>query len=181
MHIMSLICKRFDIAMKYAALLYVSNFVMYIIVLSTVLQIRFERSSYTYLEPQGFDPLAVKDIYMVKNINTELTYRIFLQIIAEGTTPNLDYFTALNPSDVIYFFPNQQRLQVFENVLFFEILPDGLPESVETVEISSDPVNNPGPAYTRPQTGAVTTIFIVDNDSKNTYNYYNYHYLSCLC
>ena len=46
------------------------------------------------------------------------------------------------------------------------ILPDSLTEGEESIQISSDPVNNPPPAYTRPQTLAVTTLFVLDDDSK---------------
>ena len=144
---------------------------MYIIVSFTVLQIRFERSNYTYMEPQGFDIHSVEDIFMVKNIDTELTYRILFLITAGDATNLRDYETSIDDfsGTLLDFSPNLQRLQVFEQSTFFFILPDGLPEEEETVEISSEPIDDPGPAYTRPQTGAVTTIFILDDDSKNTY------------
>ena len=134
-----------------------------------VLEIRFEKASYSYAEPEGFDPLVVDDIYMLKNIETELTYRIIFQILAADATRNLDYQTALAPTNVVDFPPSQQRLQVFnpESHIFMDILSDGLPEGEESIQISSDPVNNPSPAYTRPQTLAVTTLFILDDDSKN--------------
>ena len=133
-----------------------------------VLEIQFEKMNYSYVEPQGFEPLEVDDIYMLKNIETELTYRIFFQIVATDATVKQDYESALTPFNVRDFPPNQQRLQVFggESGLFMEILPDGLPEGEESIQISSDPVNMPPPAYTRPQTLAVTTLLILDNDSK---------------
>ena len=108
------------------------------------------------------------DIFLVKNTDTELVYTIFLQIIAGNATNHRDYETGIeNSGTVLEFPPNQQRLQVFGESFIFEILPDGLPEGEETVEISCDPLNNPGHAYTRPQTGAATTIFILDDaDSK---------------
>ena len=136
--------------------------------LFVVLEIRFERMNYSYAEPEGSDPFVVDDIYMLKNIETELTYRIFFQIVAEDTTRNLDYESALSPFAILDFPSTQQRLQVFggESDLFMRILPDGLPEGEETIQISSDPVNMPPPAYTRPQTLAVTTFFILDYDSK---------------
>ena len=132
-----------------------------------VLHIRFEKRSYTYIEPQGFDSHVVDDIFMVKNINTELTYTILFQITAEDAIRNRDYMSSVDTFGVVLNFDsNQERLQVFgDNSLFFEINPDSLPEGEETVEISSFPVQNPGPPYTRPQTGAVTTIFILDDDS----------------
>ena len=124
--------------------------------------------SYSYAEPEGFNPLEVDDIFMLKNIETELTYRIFFQIVAEDATRNLDYESNVSPNAVLDFPPNQQRLQVFDQDTdtFFQILPDSLPEVVESIQISSDPVNNPSPAYTHPQTLAVTTLFILDDDSK---------------
>ena len=136
--------------------------------LFVVLEIRFERMNYSYAEPEGFDPFVVDDIYMLKNIETELIYRIFFQIIATDATENQDYASALSPISVLDFPPTQKRLQVFggNSDLFMEILPDGLPEGEESIEISSDPVNDPSPAYTRPQTLAVTTLFILDADSK---------------
>ena len=106
---------------------------------------------------------------MVKNINTELTYRVLLQIIAGDATENQDYSASVSPIATIDFPPNQLRLQVFggNSAHDFEILHDGLPEGDETVVISSEPVNDPIPAYTRPQSRAVTTIFILDStDSK---------------
>ena len=137
--------------------------------LFVVLEIRFERMSYSYVEPEGFDPLEVDDIFMLKNIDTELTYRIFFQIVAEDATRNVDYESTLQPFSVLDVPPSQRRLQVFnpESRNFMRILPDGLPEGKETIQISSDPVNNPLPAYTRPQTLAITTLFILDDDSKN--------------
>ena len=48
----------------------------------TVLQISFENVTHTYMEPRGFDPRMVYDIFMVKNIETELTYRILFERIA---------------------------------------------------------------------------------------------------
>ena len=132
-----------------------------------VLEIQFEKINYSYVEPQGFGTLQqVDDIYMLKNIETELTYRIFFQIVAEDATENRDYQSAL-PS-VLDFPPTQQRLPVFgpKSHIFMEIFSDGFPEGIETIQISSDPVNTPAPTYTRPQTLAVTTLFILDNDSK---------------
>ena len=104
---------------------------------------------------------------MLKNINTELTYTILFQITAENALRNRDYMSSVDTFGVVLTFDsNQERLQVFgDNSLFFEINPDSLPEGEETVEISSFPVQDPGPPYTRPQTGAVTTIFILDDDS----------------
>ena len=101
---------------------------------------------------------------MVKNINTELTYRIFLQVIPGNAAQSQDYDTSVRPNAVLDFPPNQQRLQVFGQLLSFEVLPDVLLEGEESVKISSEPVSTPGPAYTRPLTGAVTTIFILDDD-----------------
>ena len=123
------------------------------------------------MEPSGFDPFVVEDVYMVKNINTELTYFLLLQIIAGNASDGPDYLTFIEHGGSVRVFPsNQRRLQVFDHRFVFEIRPDGFPESIETVEISSDPLSNPGPAYTRPHTGAVTTIFILDDDSKkNSY------------
>ena len=70
-------------------------------------------------------------------------------------------------SGVLRDFPaNQQRLQVFDNTIVFNILPDVTPEGEETVEISSEPVDNPLPAYSRPQTHTTITIIILDDDSK---------------
>ena len=136
--------------------------------LFAVLEIRFERMNYSYVEPPGFDLLEVDNIYMLKNIETELTYRIFFQIVAADATRNLDYESALTPFAVLDFPPTLQRLQVFTpgSNIFMTILPDGFPEGEETIQISSDPVNDPAPAYTRPQTLAVTTLFILDDDSK---------------
>ena len=105
---------------------------------------------------------------MVKNIETELTYRIFFQTIAATATQPRDYDTSVNPFDSLDFPPTSQRLQLFggSSELFFEIFGDGNPEGEESVEISSEPVDDPLPAYTRPRRGAVTTIFILDMDSK---------------
>ena len=124
--------------------------------------------NYSYVEPKGLDPHVVDDIYMLKNIETELTYRIFFHILAEDATRNQDYESALTPFAVLDFPSTQQRLQVFggNSDLFMEVLPDGFPEGEELIQISSDPVNNPPPAYRRPQTRAVTTLFILDDDSK---------------
>ena len=137
-----------------------------------VLEIHFERMNYSYVEPEGSDPLEVDDIYMLKNIDTELTYRIFFQIVTTDATENVDYATTLAPISVLDIPPSQQRLQVFgpESHNFMLILPDGLPEGKELIQISSDPVMEPPPAYTRPQTLAVTTLFILDYDSKNILN-----------
>ena len=128
----------------------------------------FEKMNYSYVEPPGFDSLVVDDIYMLKNIETELTYRTFFQIVAGDATENQDYQTSLTPTSILDFPPSQQRLLVFgpESNAFMEIYPDSLPEGIKTIQISSDPVNNPAPAYTRPQTLSVTTLFILDNDSK---------------
>ena len=136
--------------------------------LFVVLETHFERMNYSYVEPEGFNTFVVDDIYMLKNKETELTYRIFFQIVAEDTTRNLDYESALTPFAVLDFPPALQRLPVFtpDSSIFMRILPDGLPEGEETIQISSDPVSNPAPAYTRPQTHAVTTLFILDDDSK---------------
>ena len=105
---------------------------------------------------------------MVKNIETELTYKIFLQTIAGSATSYRDYLTSVNPFDTIDFPPTSQRLQVFggSSPLVFEIFADGNPEGEESIEISSEPVDDPLSAYTHPLRGAVTTIFILDNDSK---------------
>ena len=133
----------------------------------TVFEIGFERMNYSYVEPEGFDNLVVDNIYMVKNIETELTYSISFKLLpTTDATRNLDF---LAPSDILDFPPTQQRLQVFgvATVLIMEILPDNFTEGVESIQISSDPVDNPPPSYTRPQTLAVTTLFILDADSKN--------------
>ena len=144
-------------------MLYKCFFFFYIHV---VLEISFERMAYSYVEPPEFDQLEVDDIYMLKNIETELTYRIFFQTVATDATRNLDYQSTL-PA-VLDFPPNQQRLQVFggNSDLFMEIHPDSFIEGEESIQISSEPVDNPPPAYTRPQTLAVTTLFILDDDSK---------------
>ena len=118
------------------------------------------------MEPPGPDPFLVEDIYMVKNIVTELTYRILFEIVTAEATRNQDYETTLATS-LLDFPPNQQRFQLFNTGFPFAILPDITQEGEETVEISSEPVDNPPPAYTRPQTRAVTTLFILDDDSKN--------------
>ena len=133
-----------------------------------VLEIHFEKMKYSYVEPEGFNLLEVDDIYMLKNIATELTYRIFFQIIAADATLNQDYSTVLTPFDTLDFPPTQQRLAVFgpNSTLNMEILPDSFPEGEESIQISSEPVANPQPSYTRPQTLAVTTLFILDDDSK---------------
>ena len=133
-----------------------------------VLEIHFERMNYAYAEPEGFASFEVDDIYMLRNIETALTYRIRFQIVAEDATRNRDYESALSPIAILDFPPTQQRLQVFggNSDLFMTILPDGLPEGEESIEIASDPVNMPPPAYTRPQTLALTTLFILDYDSK---------------
>ena len=106
---------------------------------------------------------------MVKNIKTELTYTILFQIIAGDATQNGDYDTSLTRTGSVRdFSPNQQRLQLFDRRFVFEILPDALPEGEETVQISSEPVNHPPPAYTRPRRQAVTTMHILDDNSKKT-------------
>ena len=134
----------------------------------TVLEISFERSNYSYMEPQGINPLVVDDIFMLKNIETELTYRISLQIhvVTGGATEDQDYDSAL-PS-FLDFPPTQQRLQVFgqDTNLSMQILPDDFSEGEESIEISSGPVTLPPPAYSRPQTLASTTLSILDDDSK---------------
>ena len=121
------------------------------------------------MEPEGNDQLEVDDIYMLKNIETELIYRIFFKIVAADATRSLDYESTLSPIALLDFLPTQQRLQVFggESDLFMEILSDSLPEGEESIQLSSDPVSAPPPAYTRPQTLTVTTLFILDYDSKN--------------
>ena len=53
---------------------------------------------------------------------------------------------------------------MFGQLLSFEVLPDVLLEGEESVKISSEPVSTPGPAYTHPLIGAVTTLFIQDDD-----------------
>ena len=135
---------------------------------STVLEIGFERLNYTYNEPSGFSVLSVDNIFMVKNIETELTYGILLQRIAGTATRFSDYVTSVDPSVTTDFPPTTQRLQLFggSSPAIFEIFADNIPEGEESIEISSEPVDHPLPAYTRPQRGAVTTIFILDNDSK---------------
>ena len=131
----------------------------------TVLEIGFERISYSYVEPEGSDKLVVDDIYVVKNIETELTYRVLIEILATDATLNQDFSTTLTSFD---FPPTQQRLQVFGRTsdLFLEILSDGLIEGEELIQISSAPVDSLPPAYKRPQTFALTTLFILDADSK---------------
>ena len=131
-----------------------------------VLEIHFERMNYSYMEPPQFNILEVDDIYMLKNIETELTYRVFFHVVATDASQIQDYESAL-PA-VLDFPPTQQRLQVFggNSDIFIEIFSDGFPEGKESIQISSDPVNQPPPAYTRPQTLAVTMLFILDDDSK---------------
>ena len=105
---------------------------------------------------------------MVKNIKTELTYTILFRIIA-GDTTHVDYDISLDGIGSIRDFPSsQQRLQLFDRSFVFELLPDAIPEGEETLQISSEPVNHPPPAYTRPQRQAVTTIHILDDNSKKT-------------
>ena len=120
------------------------------------------------MEPSGFDIFSVDNIFMVKNIQTELTYWILFQTIAGSATLHQDYSSSVNPADVLEFPPTSQRLQLFggSSPLRFEIFADGNPEGEESIEISSEPVSNPLPAYTPPQRAAVTTIFILDDDSK---------------
>ena len=72
------------------------------------------------MEPPGPDPFLVENIYMIKNINTELTYRIFLQVIPGEAAQSQDYDTSVRPFAVLDFPPNQQRLQVFGQLLSFE-------------------------------------------------------------
>ena len=134
----------------------------------TVLEIGFERMNYSYVEPEGNDTLVVDDIYVVKNIETVLTYRVSFGITATtDATRNQDFSTAPTSFD---FPPTQQRLQVFNRTsdLILEILSDGLTEGEESIQIqiSSAPVDNP-PAYKRPQMPALTTLFILDADSEN--------------
>ena len=119
------------------------------------------------MEPPGFHPHVVDDIFVVKNIETELTYRISLQVIAGSATLNRDYDITVRPLATIDFPPTQRKLQVFGNLLLFRILPDVFLEGEESVEISSEPVSSPGPTYVHPLAGASTTIFILDDDSKD--------------
>ena len=111
---------------------------------------------------------------MVKNIRTELTYTVLFQVIAGDATQNRDYEISISDfGSVREFPPNQQRLQLFDRSFEFKISPDALPEDEETLQISSEPVNLPSPAYARPQRQAVTTIHILDDNSKKT------HFRSC--
>ena len=82
---------------------------------------------------------------MVKNIETELTYGILLQRIAGTATRFLDYDTSVDPIYLIDFPPTSQRLQLFggSSPLVFDIFADGNPEGKESVEISSEPVDDP--------------------------------------
>ena len=138
---------------------------------SIVLEIHFEKTNYSYVEPEGFDVLEVDNIFMLKNIETELTYTISFQLILarEDATPNIDFQTTVTPFGILDFPPSQQRLQVFGSQHFMEIFPDALPEGEESIHISSWPVDNPPPAYTRPQTGTDTILYILDNDCKKNY------------
>ena len=124
------------------------------------------------MEPSGPDRFVVEDVFLVKNRVTELTYAIFFEITAGDATKFLDYEEIVDRA-LLDFPPSKQRFQVFGDIfrgdvdLDLEIYPDALPEGTETVEISVSPVSSPPPAYTRPSTGAVTTLYILDNDSKN--------------
>ena len=79
--------------------------------------------NYSYVEPEGFDELVVDNIYVLKNIETELTYRVSFQVAATDATLNQDFQTALTPFDILDFPPTQDRLQVFggDSALFMEI------------------------------------------------------------
>ena len=126
------------------------------------------------MEPDEFDLLVVDDIYMLKNIETELTYRVWFEIVAGDATRYQDYQSSL--PYFLDFPPTQQRLQVFspDSAIYMEIIPYGFPEERESIQISSEPATWSPPAYTRPQTLAVTTLFILDDDSKNNAVINNY-------
>ena len=135
--------------------------------LHAVLQIKFEMPEYTFLEPLLGLELPVKGVSLVKNRQTELTYDVLIRARpVDQLEPNRDYGTNIGEEgSLITFFPNVQKIAVFGQDLSVHILPDVIPEGEEVLEISSRPVDNPGPAYQLPvdTVGTVTRIVIVES------------------
>ena len=133
---------------------------------STDIFIRFERLAYTFVEPE-FEVEDGEEVFLVKDGITELTYDILIQRREEDPpTFGVDYSTNIRVDRSIVTFPaNKQRLQVFGEggTFIFILLPDYIPEGLESFQISSDPTGNP--TYQRPAIGGVTTLIIEDDDS----------------
>ena len=123
---------------------------------------------YTFLEPLlGFE-LPVDGVFLKKNIETELTFDITIRL---STTPhdqpelNIDYKTNITAEgSQITFLPNEERLSVFGQDLSVYILSDAIREDKEVLEISSSPVNNPGPAYRHSLGRSVASLNIVESE-----------------
>ena len=139
-----------------------------------VLQIQFERSAYTFMESPEFETEVEGEVFLVKNIETELTYDVLIRIRRPENQPELnrDYSTNIEEfGSILLVFPNEHRIPVFGSSLLFSILPDGIPEGNEVLRISSSPVNDPGPAYRRPSNGNNANLIIMDdNDSKKRFS-----------
>ncbi len=147
------------------------------------LQIGFQNSSYTFLEPQ-FETGIFGVVFLEKQsgILTEQTYVIVIEV--NDATPNTNIRAATLSDDAgdndyvitlptersfVLLFPPENQLLEFAFTLF----PDEIAEGTEGFQASSQPSEDPNnPAFTAPTPGVLfpsTFIIIADDDRKRIY------------
>ena len=123
----------------------------------TGITIGFERMSYTFSEERP-NPSVRDEVFIIKQNNqaSELTYNITIQSFM-GTALRDSDFRAIAAINEI-FTPEQQRVPIH-----FQILPDDVPEELETFTFRLRNNDLDTPFTIDPQQA---TIFINDTDSK---------------
>ena len=156
-----------------------SVFIVAPILNSTDLVIGFEFDTYRFHEPPfEIDSEAAQSVSLVKNIITELTYFVVLQI--ENSVPNTTFQIAEKGQDYnlqnisfpaeFTFLPDQQRLQIFNESNVLTLIADKQPEGPEAFRLTVNTTSRGNiPHFSPPIPGigiSSALIIILDDESR---------------
>lgn len=131
---------------------------------TTAIKIGFEMENYTFIEPQ-FEEFYEVFLGKENNVQSEQSFILSIQLI-NSVPPNSglslatrdqDYIIGISDTSTVIFPPNVQRLPIF-----FDLLPDRVPELTEAFQLTSASIDVP--VFVNPDILFQQTFVVIEDD-----------------